>query len=146
MSPRRFVVLRHEVGPEFTRQGGTHCDWMFQLDDALRTWATDLVDRFDHPIQTIGRKLQDHRIDYLDYQGNLSGNRGSVTRLLAGNLTVVDDTPDRLVARLAWIENSQDCGAWVAVQRIMLDSKSESGEPPSVWTLSFSPGLYETNR
>ncbi len=140
MSQSRFVVLRHDAGPAFARQAGSHCDWMFQVDDALKTWATDLVDRFDNPIRMIGRKLPDHRINYLDYQGELAGNRGLVTRLLAGTLTVVDNTPDRFVGRLAWIERTQDHGGLLAVQRIMLDSKSSGDEPAPLWTLSFSAG------
>ena len=73
----RFVVLEH-------RWNGVHHDLM--LEDpgtgALRTWAIDapIVAGADLP----ARSLPDHRAAYLDYEGPVSGDRGTVRRLDRG--------------------------------------------------------------
>jgi hypothetical protein len=71
----RFVLLEH------------HCDgihWDFMLEDgaALRTWAIDtpVVAGQDLP----ARALPHHRRIYLDYEGDISGDRGRVRRIDEG--------------------------------------------------------------
>lgn len=140
MTQQRFVVLRHEVGPQFTRHVGLHCDWMFQVDDVLRTWATDPIDRFDRDFDVNGQKLDDHRVAYLDYEGPLSGDRGSVTRILGGDCTIISEGEDRLVARLAWFRESKSESGIVICQRIMFDSESPPCETRMDWSLSFALG------
>jgi hypothetical protein len=43
----------------------------------------------------------DHRPAYLDYEGPVSGGRGTVTRWDAGSFTWEADDPDRVTVRLA---------------------------------------------
>ena len=76
----RFVVLQHDLPPGSDRP--THWDFMLELDGRLRTWAFESVPRAGSAIRAIS--LPDHRIDYLDYEGPISGDRGEVTRLDAG--------------------------------------------------------------
>ncbi len=71
----RFVLLEH-------LWDGIHWDFMLEDDDALRTWAIDapVVVGQDLP----ARALPDHRRIYLEYEGDISGDRGSVRRIDEG--------------------------------------------------------------
>ena len=73
----RYVVLRHEGVPE------PHFDLMIEHGAAhgLMTWRSPVW-----PIhQTVQlQALGEHRRDYLDYEGPVSGGRGYVRRVAAG--------------------------------------------------------------
>ncbi|HZW35068.1 MAG TPA: DNA polymerase ligase N-terminal domain-containing protein [Isosphaeraceae bacterium] len=76
----RFVLLEHTWD-------GVHWDFMLEDGEVLRTWAIDapLVAGTDLP----ARALPDHRRLYLDYEGAVSGNRGTVRRIDAGTYSAV---------------------------------------------------------
>jgi hypothetical protein len=59
---------------------------MLEWDGKLYTWALDL-EPFGEPIVQ-ATSLPLHRIEYLDYQGPISGNRGTVTRTVAGHYRI----------------------------------------------------------
>ena len=141
----RFVILRHDIGPGLDRTSQSHFDWMFQVDDRLKTWATATIDRFDRAITMDADRLADHRVAYLEYQGALSGDRGRVTRVRSGQFTIVENRQDRFVATLTWQWEGQSQAGFVICQRIIVDSASCLDEMRSAWSLSFSPGRYETN-
>ncbi len=68
----------------------------------LETWALR-----DNPLAvptTTGRKLDDHRTVYLEFEGPLSGNRGHVTRIAAGEISrstgLADGTREFWLVRL----------------------------------------------
>ncbi len=63
----RFVLLEHVWN-------GVHWDFMLEHGEVLRTWAIDspIVAGQDLP----ARALPDHRRIYLEYEGEISGNRG----------------------------------------------------------------------
>ena len=69
--PRRYVVLRHEGIPE------PHFDLMFELEPGrpLATWRST-----EWPLKTYPRleRLNDHRREYLGYEGPVSNDRGFV--------------------------------------------------------------------
>ena len=94
----RFVLLEH-------RWDGLHWDFMLEDGDVLRTWAIDapIVAGADLP----ARALPDHRRLYLDYQGEVSGNRGSVRRVDEGTYSVQSWDEDRVRIR---VEGSQLVG------------------------------------
>ena len=87
----RFVVLQHA-------HRGVHWDFMLQHGDALRTWA--LEGPPDAPRPIAAKPLADHRLAYLDYEGPLSGDRGSVSRWDAGTYELVEETPEAVQVRL----------------------------------------------
>ena len=92
----RFVILRHELPPQAERS--SHWDLMFEFGAVLRTWAIDqelLADRV-----VAARALADHRLDYLNYEGPVGGNRGQVTRCDAGEFAVIAESPERLAVEL----------------------------------------------
>jgi hypothetical protein len=77
--PWRYVILQH-VG-----KGPDHYDLMLQAGDSLATWQfgqnpADIPTGDPHACQ----RIQNHRQGYLNYEGPVSDNRGTVTRVDAG--------------------------------------------------------------
>lgn len=123
----RFVVLHHIPGQDFGRTNDEHFDWMFQSGDALRTWATPVCRFSDGDLMLPCQSLPPHRVAYLDYEGPVSGNRGTVRRVLSGTFTVKEQLHDRFVALLLIAgDESARC-------TIELQSDTESA-----WTLSLN--------
>ncbi len=64
---------------------------MFECGDVLRTFACA-----DEPIacQALNvEPLDDHRLDYLDFEGPVSRGRGDVTRWDCGEFDVLQESP-----------------------------------------------------
>ena len=72
----RYVILLHEMPP--TADRSTHWDFMLEDGGSLKTWALASPLQADEEIQS--EQLADHRCEYLQYEGPVSGDRGSVTR------------------------------------------------------------------
>ena len=87
----RFVLLEH-------RRDGVHWDFMLEAGASLRTWAFDAPIIPDIPMPA--RALPDHRAAYLDYEGPVSGDRGTVRRIDRGNYASITWTPDLIRVRL----------------------------------------------
>jgi hypothetical protein len=87
----RFVVLIHDYP-------GLHWDFMLEKEAILRTWR--LARSPDATGTTDAEPLADHRLAYLDYEGPVSGNRGSVRRFDRGEYALVEETPHRIEVRL----------------------------------------------
>ena len=68
----RFVILRHDA-PQ-----GLHFDLLLEASGVLRTWA--LPQPPDSGVEMECEALPDHRMAYLDYEGPVSGGRGTVDR------------------------------------------------------------------
>ena len=76
-----FVILHHEgIDP-------AHFDLMFETypGSPLTTWRADQWP-FDHAATLV--QLKDHRHEYLEYEGPLSGGRGYVRRLMRGRCRI----------------------------------------------------------
>lgn len=104
----RFVVLLHQPGVASTRGAKSHYDWMFESEGQLLTWATAPMEpgiesiQVNDSIVTCCEPLPPHRLAYLDYEGEVSGGRGSVTRLLAGRYAMKRFGDDIFEAELSW--------------------------------------------
>jgi hypothetical protein len=87
----RFVLLEH-------RWGGVHWDFMLEVGDLLKTWAIDapIVADVDLP----ARALADHRPIYLDYEGEVSGGRGTVRRVDRGTYATLSWEEGRVRVRV----------------------------------------------
>lgn len=89
----RFVLLEHH-------RDGTHWDFFLEIElgGPLRTWAIDaeVVAGKDLP----ARALADHRAIYLDYEGAVSGGRGTVRRLDRGEYRALEWTEELVRVRL----------------------------------------------
>jgi hypothetical protein len=72
----RFVILEHD-------HPHLHWDLMFEAGEILQTWR--LAQPPEEPAcEIVAEALGDHRRMYLDYEGPVSGNRGTVKRWDAG--------------------------------------------------------------
>jgi hypothetical protein len=86
----RFVILRHEFPSGHAR--ALHWDLMFEHGGSLRTWALS-----GEPLSAMeieAELLPDHRLAYLDYEGPVSGDRGSVSRWDWGEYQLESATAD----------------------------------------------------
>jgi len=88
----RFVLLRHEVPKEFGRP--SHFDLMFESDfeSSLLTWTIDEQPATGRILDAV--RLPNHRVTYLDYEGPISNNRGTVHRVDRGDCKVEHLTAD----------------------------------------------------
>ncbi len=76
----RYVVLRHDA------PHGVHFDLMLETNGALTTWS--LPQRPSTEVAVECEALGDHRLEYLSYEGPISGGRGTVTCWDRGHYTV----------------------------------------------------------
>lgn len=105
MIPQRprfpFVLLYHQLAPNQTVGSGrgSHWDLMVATDDSgpLRTWALEGKPTFDQDaaFAITASSLADHRRAYLEYEGTVAGDRGSVTREEAGLAEWEDDSIEK---------------------------------------------------
>ena len=108
----RYVVLEH------AGHGARHWDLMLETGPALATWALERPPDAGSPVSA--KALPDHRIGYLDYEGPISGGRGSVTRWDAGQFRLESRSGTELTASLAGgklvgritLTRSPDAGRW----------------------------------
>lgn len=90
---RRFVVLEHD------HPRGLHWDLMIESGAMLRTWA--LAEPPDAAGPVRAEALADHRPAYLDYEGPVSGGRGTVRRWDAGTVEVVCERAEEVLLSLS---------------------------------------------
>ena len=107
------VLLRH------IRPADTHYDWLLADPDDPhgRLWTLRCPDSSDHwhlPGRLLLTPLPAHRRLYLDYQGPISGGRGTVQRIDAGRFLPRLWTPDRRLIDL----QLDRCRARVAFDRL----------------------------
>ena len=80
-----FVILFHELPVESARN--SHWDLMLRDGDNLLCWALE-----SNPLtqaKSTGTKLADHRLAYLEFEGEISHGRGHVTRVARGTYSVI---------------------------------------------------------
>ena len=111
----RFVILEHDH-PQL------HWDLMLERGGHLRTWALER-----EPAQACdARQLADHRLDYLEYEGPVSGDRGQVTRWDEGVYRLESEADDALAILLDGLRLQA---------RVLLTKKDAAGH---FWSVSFS--------
>lgn len=72
----RYVLLAHD-------HPYPHLDLMLEAADTLWTWRLEAPLPPGQPIRAV--RVFDHRLIYLDYEGPISGGRGSVQRVDEGS-------------------------------------------------------------
>lgn len=104
----RFVLLYHECPPSYGRP--SHWDLMLEASGSLRTWALMQLPRgweaarlhtvsiypacaaVSSESSVDAEPLGDHRRNYLEYEGPISGERGQVTRVDAGSFETLAES------------------------------------------------------
>jgi hypothetical protein len=73
---------------------------MLEHGDVLMTWrlVTNPFDRSAFPVPA--RRIEDHRMAFLTYEGPISGDRGDVRRADAGTVQFEELTATRIVMNL----------------------------------------------
>jgi hypothetical protein len=99
-----YVVLWHEVPPSDSprsnwRECESHFDLLIADAPMLRTWALDRWP-LESGMECRAVALPRHRRRYLTYEGPVSGNRGTVTRVETGQFQLLTDAPDMVVLQL----------------------------------------------
>ena len=93
MASNRYVILRHTGAP-----GPDHLDFMLESGDTLKTWT---IHSTDFTVEQTITQNSDHRLQYLDYEGPISGERGEVKRVAAGTYEVGAWSPDKILLTLS---------------------------------------------
>ncbi|MCA9052572.1 MAG: hypothetical protein KDA75_01990 [Planctomycetaceae bacterium] len=86
-----YVILTHD-------HPFPHWDLLLETGEACRTWR--LLGEPGCNREIAAEPLPDHRLLYLDYEGPVSGDRGSVERWDRGTYIIVSETADSLVVLL----------------------------------------------
>jgi hypothetical protein len=111
----RFVLLYHRCPPGYVRP--SHWDLMLESGDMLRTWALSKLPQDWHaaqsqtfrkdncpPLATENEvdalQLADHRTTYLDYEGALSDDRGSVFRIAEGTYELLRGSANNITCKV----------------------------------------------
>jgi DNA polymerase Ligase (LigD) len=101
-SGQRFVILRHQMPPNAQR--GSHWDLMLENRGVLLTWELPELPPGPLPasFERLGiRRLPDHRIAYLEYEGPVSNDRGTVHRVDRGTYQLNNQAPEYFVKVMA---------------------------------------------
>jgi hypothetical protein len=88
----RFVVLEHD-------HPVLHWDLMLEAGDALDTWRLAETPRAGAQCNAV--RIDRHRLDYLHYEGPVSGNRGQVRRWDAGDFDWLQQADNLVEVRLS---------------------------------------------
>ena len=105
----RFVVLEHDWPT-------LHWDFLLEAGPVLRAWRllAEPAAGKDVPAEPNA----DHRVLYLDYEGPVSGDRGTVRRWDAGTFELVADAPGRVEVKLLGAKLAGRCVIETSVFRL----------------------------
>jgi hypothetical protein len=133
----RFVLLYHECPADYARP--SHWDLMLEAGNSLRTWALLELPRGCEaarastatiypecanvsPESNVDTEsLGNHRRDYLEYEGPVSGERGHVTRVDAGSFETIEESGqrwrvklrgERVVGQITLAKGNTDANLW----------------------------------
>lgn len=120
----RFTLLHH------TGHGAEHYDFLLEREgeERLKTWRMTATD-FESPQMIV--QSEDHRAIYLDYEGEISGDRGRVTRWDTGTYETSGWTDSEIMISL----NGRKIKGIVSLSRL-----SDTGGQDSKWLLQINPG------
>lgn len=94
----QFVLLEHD-------HPTLHWDFMLESGNHLLTWRLDRIpgsatENASGAVEIAAQALPDHRKDYLDYEGPVSGNRGSVIRIDRGSYELLASSDTEMIVDL----------------------------------------------
>ncbi len=123
----RFTISRHEGSKE-----GDHFDLMLEQGETLKTWRLEST---SFQLPQAARQIKDHRKLYLDYEGEVTGGRGTVRIWETGSYLV--DRWDEKHIRIA-VAGRQ------LRTRLRLDRTEDSSKEPA-WTLLDAATVIRRN-
>ena len=87
----RFAILAHD-------HPFPHWDLFLENGPLLRSWR--ILKPLEHGRTVRAEAIGNHRLIYLDYEGTVSGDRGSVSRIDGGTFEWIEDQPRQVVIRI----------------------------------------------
>ena len=87
----RFALLEHDWP-------ALHLDLLLEAGAACWTWRLPSFPNRGESCSA--ERIADHRLAYLDYEGPVSGGRGSVRRVDCGTFVLLEASPERVAVRL----------------------------------------------
>ena len=123
----RFVVLRHETPAESSR--ADHFDLMLEQDACLATWE---IHQWPPAGTQKATRLADHRLEYLQFEGEIASGVGHVHRVCTGtfDLTKLNEND--------WVVNMSGR----TFRGVVHLTRSQKSDDPQRWTLSFEPVTF----
>jgi hypothetical protein len=100
----RFVLVHHECPPGYIKP--SHYDFMLEFSGVLKTWELRKLPNAWCGGETaadevlLATRLADHRIEYLDYEGPVSGDRGTVSRVATGIFHAIATDDEHIIVEL----------------------------------------------
>ena len=94
---------------------------MFENNGKLRVFSTEILASLDHTLETGAQPLADHRLAYLDYRGEVSGDRGHVQEVVGGTYLLTHQDEHEFHAEIHWSDHSTDRRARVRFYRSSSD-------------------------
>lgn len=88
--PARFVILHH------TSDAGEHWDLMLEHDQVLLTWQLPREPSDPGCLPLAARRIHDHPLRFLAYEGPLRRAPGRVRRVEAGEVELHQMSPGRV--------------------------------------------------
>lgn len=121
---QQYVILHHDH-PE------VHWDLMLEEEGVLKTWRLTAPPEIDPAsdetsMNLTAESLPDHRLVYLEYEGPVSGERGTVARWDKGSFTLLEKKAGLYVALLT----GEQLGGRVTLQQT---------DQESIWDLNYTP-------
>ncbi len=122
------------------RTAQDHLDWMFEREDqTLETWETPLVATFIESTTVVTRRLNNHRISYLEFEGPLGGDRGEVKRVIAGEYQSLTIEKELIQLQIVWQEDGTANTAQLDFFQNAVDESSVRNVCSDVWGLRILP-------
>ncbi len=94
--------------------------------DPLVTFRVgERIDQLPRGRRVEAERIADHRVEYLTYEGPLSGDRGTVTRLARGEVVSIEIEPSQWRVEIRWLA-ADGTGSRCQVLRVGRQADCES--------------------
>ena len=121
-TPPRFVIQKHDAS-------SLHYDFRLEVDGVLKSWAIPKGPSLDPRAKRLAVQVEDHQLDYYDFEGVIGEGYGRGTVLVwdAGTYRNLDQERSMAEALEAghvkvWLEGEKLTGGWT-LQRTRDGSK-----------------------
>ena len=130
----RYSVLHHRVPEDSGREN--HFDLLLENFGALATWEV----LYWPPTTTetenqSARRLPDHRLEYLEFEGSLSNDRGQVKRVCEGTFQFVSQTTEHWIVSMS----GKVFSGIVHLNKAKADQDTNTTADDQCWILSWEP-------
>lgn len=112
MSAPRFVIHKHDAS-------SLHYDFRLEVDGVLKSWAVPKGPSTDPRERRLAVEVDDHRLDYGDFEGVINSGYGKGTVLIWDRGTYRNLDPDRSVSDALktghvriWLDGEKLCGGY----------------------------------